>query len=55
MNNEIRDWQNKLVGFKCINCGIIYESGWGNNCNKCRNEERKHKEILQAIKTLTQR
>lgn len=36
INNEIRDWQGKLIGFRCTNCGEIYQSGFTSECNQCR-------------------
>ena len=51
INNDVKNWQGKLVGFRCTNCGDIYDSGWGNTCNKCRTEERRHKELIEAMKS----
>ena len=49
INNEIRNWQGRSVGFKCIQCGGVYSQMWGNVCNKCRAEERRHQELINAL------
>lgn len=41
---------DRLEGFRCFTCGDIVNSMWGTTCNRCRNKERKHKELLEAIK-----
>lgn len=51
MNNEVRNWRGEVVGFRCFECGNIYESGWGEKCNNCRTAERRHREIIEAIKS----
>ena len=50
MNNEVKDSQGKTVGFRCWECGDIVSSMWGEHCNKCREKERRHQELLKAIK-----
>ena len=46
----VRDWQGRIVAYLCFNCNEPQISMWGMYCNKCREEERRHKEILKAIK-----
>jgi len=41
---------DKTVGFKCSRCGGVFPSMWGDICNKCRDDERKHQELLKAIR-----
>jgi len=50
MNNEVKDWQGKTIGFRCWECGDIVQSMWGETCNKCREKERRHKELIETIK-----
>lgn len=35
MNNEVTDWQDRVIGYRCFTCGEIVQSMWGNNCNDC--------------------
>ena len=48
----VRDWRGDVVGYRCRICGEVYGSMWGDICNKCREEERRHKELLGAIRKL---
>lgn len=32
----IRDWQGKIIGFRCSICDEIKTKMWGNICNLCR-------------------
>lgn len=50
-NNSIRDSRGNILGFKCLTCYEVFDSMWGTTCNKCREEKRKHKEIVEAIKS----
>ena len=45
----VQDWQDNVIGFRCNKCGGVFQSMWGNTCNGCRDAERRHKEILEAI------
>ena len=36
-------------GFRCYECGKVYNSMWGDTCNKCRAEERRHQEVLASM------
>lgn len=52
-NNAVygyRGTQRIVVGFRCDTCGGIAQAMWGNTCNKCRDNERKHRELIEAIK-----
>lgn len=51
MNNSIYVG-DKCVGFRCFNCGGVYQSMWGSTCNKCRNENDKHEALIAEIKML---
>jgi len=46
---HFRDCRDKLVGFRCVECGCIYESGWGNICNTCRDKERRIASTVVAM------
>jgi hypothetical protein len=55
INNDIKNWQGKTIGFRCSECGGVYSfvknpSMWGNICNSCRETERRHQEILKTLK-----
>lgn len=40
---------DKIVGFRCSSCGGVFGSMWGETCNGCRNTERRHKEMIEAM------
>lgn len=44
---------NNSVGdmFECWTCRELYHSMWGVTCNKCREEEKRHRELIDAIKS----
>lgn len=50
MNNEVRNGWGRLVGFRCFECGGIFEKMWGEVCNGCRETERRHREMIAAMK-----
>lgn len=54
INNEIRDWQGALIGFRCTNCGETYQSGFGAECNHCARSKKQHSELISEIKKLKQ-
>ena len=37
-------------GFRCDTCMKIYPSMFGDTCNSCKEIERRHQEIVAAIK-----
>lgn len=47
---SVRDWRGRVIGYRCIDCGGVFPSMWGNVCNKCREDERRHRELVAAIK-----
>lgn len=51
MNNSVYDGRGRLIGFRCYECQQIKPAMWGDTCNECREKERRHQEILEAIKT----
>lgn len=40
-----------LLGFQCSTCGRVVSSMLGEDCNACREAERKHQELVEAIRT----
>lgn len=51
INNAIYDGDGEVVGFRCTTCNGVSRSMWGETCNGCRTAERRHKEMIDAIKT----
>ncbi|KKN49566.1 hypothetical protein LCGC14_0641310 [marine sediment metagenome] len=50
INNDVKNWRGKTIGFRCRECGDIFQSMWETTCNKCRREEERHQEILKQTK-----
>ena len=38
------------MGFRCSECGSVVQAMFGDTCNSCLAVERRHKEMVQAIK-----
>jgi hypothetical protein len=49
-NNAVKDGWGQTAGFRCFECGWVFQSMWGDICNGCRKKERRHQEMLDAIK-----
>ena len=49
-NNAIRDWQGEIIGYRCHDCGQVFQSMWGCICNQCRAVERRHRETIGRTK-----
>ena len=49
-NNTVRDSYGEIVGFRCWECGNVFQSMWGEICNGCREKERRHRELLEIAK-----
>lgn len=54
-NNAVRDgwnghWSNGIIGYRCYECDGIFQQMWGTTCNECRAKERRHQELVEAIK-----
>ena len=47
MNNEVIRNGN-VIGYRCWQCGGIFQSMWGETCNGCR----KQNELIDAAKKL---
>jgi hypothetical protein len=52
MNNAVKNWQGKVIGYRCFRCGDIVGSMWGNICNKCRDNDDKQEEMMHEIRLL---
>lgn len=48
-NLAVYDGRGRVIGHRCINCGGVFQSMWGNTCNGCRDAERRHRELIAAI------
>ncbi len=54
-NNAVyasRGTQRIIVGFRCDECGKIAQAMWETTCNECREKERRHRELLDAIRSI---
>jgi hypothetical protein len=51
MNNAVRSAEGRLIGFRCFQCNRVVQQMWDTTCNRCREENRKHKELIEAIKS----
>ena len=52
MNNEIKDNQGKVIGYRCFGCGEIKQSMWGTTCNKCRSKHEEANKLTNEIAEL---
>lgn len=50
-DTSVRNWRGQVIGYRCLDCGDIVQQMWGNTCNKCRDNERRHQELIAAIKS----
>lgn len=50
-NNAVYGRGYEIAGFRCFECGGVFPSMWGNTCNACREKERRHQEILAALRS----
>ncbi len=49
VNNEVRNAYGKIIGFRCFVCSKVAPSMWGDTCNECRENERRHEELVAAL------
>ena len=45
------DITGREILWKCSDCGQPFNLGWGSRCNKCIHDEKRHQEILEAIRS----
>lgn len=55
INNSVTDRNGKVIGFVCSRCNKVYQSMWGTVCNKCRDEDEKHNELIKEIQELKEK
>lgn len=53
MNNSVKDYQGKIIGFRCIRCGNVKSSMWGETCNECRSILDENRKLREEISRLT--
>lgn len=53
-NNTVYSPYGAILGFECYECGLVKSQMWGDACNECREKERRHRELVAAIKTMAQ-
>lgn len=51
MNNAIY-LGGKCIGFRCFQCGNIFQQMWDTTCNGCREKNNQHNELINEIKKL---
>jgi hypothetical protein len=45
-----RDKWGRELAWQCSECGKPFQLGWGSMCNACIKEERRHQELIAAIR-----
>lgn len=46
-----RNREGHEVLWQCSECGDPFNKGWGSLCNSCIAAERRHKEMIKALKS----
>lgn len=46
----LRDSNGRETGYVCGRCRRVVQAMWGNICNLCREEDRKHDELIRALR-----
>jgi len=46
INNDVKNWQGQVIGFRCSVCDEIKTKMWGTICNACR----KQQELIDLLK-----
>ena len=46
----VYDFSDRIVGFKCQQCGGVFESMFGETCRGCRHSNAQHVELIKAIR-----
>jgi len=47
---SVKDGRGNVIGYRCINCSGVLPAMWANICNECRDKERRHRELIAAIR-----
>lgn len=53
MNNSVKNGYGETVGFRCWTCGGVFQSMWGETCNKCRKDESENAKLRAELSKLT--
>lgn len=54
MNNSVKDGYGNVIGFRCWRCGDVFQSMWGETCNRCRHQDMENQKLRDEIKKLTE-
>jgi len=54
VNNSVLNAYGHVVGYRCFECGGVFQSMWGETCNGCREKERRHQDLIAALKANAQ-
>ena len=46
-----RSEDKRATLWQCSDCGQPFTLGWGSQCNRCITEERRHREIVAALRS----
>ena len=52
MNNAVTNWQGKIIGYRCFECGAVVNSMWGTTCNSCRSKHEEAEKTRNEIRLL---
>ena len=53
MNNNVKNYRGKVVGFRCFQCDEVKDRMWGTTCNSCRNKSDEAAKLRDEIARLT--
>lgn len=54
MNNSVKNGYGEVVGFRCWTCGDVFQSMWGETCNRCRKQSDENKKLRAEVRALTE-
>jgi uncharacterized OB-fold protein len=52
MNNAVTDWREKVIGYRCFECGAVVQSMWRTTCNNCRAKHNEAEKTRNEIRLL---
>ena len=52
MNNSVRNKWGEIIGFRCYQCGKVFQQMWNTTCNNCRKKNEEHDELITELKEL---
>ena len=53
MNNSVKNGWGEIIGFRCWTCGGVFQSMWGETCNKCRKDSEENEKLRKEVAELT--